>query len=362
MRAGWRFGVLVSATLRGHKAGMARTIALAIASAVLAALVVYLELATVGGALQFRSRSLAAGAGVAIVKADADMSAATCEAISDNLGVVNSGGLSRDTAVEVVTAPGVLLQKVAVTDGLLGLWGMDPSSVTASPAGGWLIGSDLSDELDIRVGDHLAVQGGNDAAVDAIVQRGPLTDTGARWLVEIVPPLGTIDECWVSFESAATITDLGALTSVFAANDSLSVRPFLRPDALSRDTRREILERPSRWGWLAFVVALSLVHYLVWRSRRNERALYSVVGTNRFEHLLRAQLDVAILTAVPSYVGAVTAIAAWTTATGATGAGTRPIVGALTTLSLGIGSLSLAAPLLAVPRRISGLIDELRAV
>jgi len=352
----------VSETLRGYKAGMARTIALSIASAVSAALLVYLELASVGGALQFRAQSLAAGAGVAIVKSDTGMSAAICEAISDNFGIVSSGGLSRNAAVEAITAPGVLLGKVAVTDGLLSLWGMAPSSVAASPAGGWLIGSDLSDELDIRAGDHLAVQGSKDAAVDAIVPRGPLTETGARWVVEIVPPLGTIDECWVSFESAVTITDLGALSSVFAASDGLSARPFLRPDALSRDTRREILERPSKWGWLAFVVALALVHYLVWRSRSNERALYSVVGTNRLEHLFRAQLDVAILTAVPSYVGAAMAIGAWTMTTGAAGAGTRPIIVALSTLSLGISFLSLAAPFLAVPRRAGGLIDELRAV
>lgn len=357
---GWGWRCLLVEAYRRLRGAPTRTASLAIAACVGAAALVLAETSSVGGAMRFRAESRSAGSGVAIVEAPAAIDAERCATIASHTGVVGSGALANRAAVALRTAPGVLVQTVDITGGLLRVWTGEVGGNDLSNAG-WIVGESLSSELGLNRGSTVRVEGGSDSTVGAVMPRGVRTSRPDRWLVSVVPPAGLMDECWVEFGSQVGAGELEYLTSAFADVDEAATRPLLRPNALSRDTGQEVRERLSSRGWMAFVVLIGLLHLVAWRARRRERALYTVLGTSRLEHFLMAQTEVLLVAVIPACAGALAVAMRWLLVEDVLLTGSQPLRVALANLSVGVICCLIVVPLLAVPLRIDRLYQELRS-
>lgn len=359
-KAGWRLQGLPVEAWRRLRSAPTRTISLSVATFLATVALVTAEASSVGDALTFRAESRQAGSGVAVIEALGAIDAQRCAAIGDESGIVGSGALATGTAVELRSAPGILVQTADVTSGLLSVWTATRGR-TGSADVGWVVGSSLRTELGLNRGGVAQVRGGQRAVIGTVLPLGVRTTRADRWLISVVAPTGAMDECWVEFMSPVGPTELEYLTAAFADVHEASARPLLRANLLSRDTSQEIRGRLSRNGWAAFAIVICLLHLVAGRARRRERALYTVLGTSRIEHFLMSQIEVVAVVIVPAIVGCFAATTRWLLVDDVALAGSLPLRVAITHMAVGVACVVIVAPILALPVRIDRLYQELRS-
>ncbi len=223
-------------------------------------------------------------------------SAARCEALNGQPGVVAAGGVFSPELATFETAPGVLFQRAAITEGALQVWapGLHQEGVAGRAM---VVGLALAEEMGLRVGSFAIPEGEAPALVTAVADVERRNPQVARWALELSPPAGGIEQCWVEFEPGAYEGGLAALPATFTSGDeTAAARPYIRSDEFTRDPAAEWAARPQRNGWpLAAALVAGLFALTAW-FRRSELGLYLAVGTPRSS--LMAMLAVEALLVV----------------------------------------------------------------
>lgn len=246
----------------------------------------------------FQASFLRSGGYVALgIPAEGDpQGAARCEALNGQPGVLAAGAVFAPEPDTLETAPSVRFQRAAVTRGVLRVW--DPR-LRMEPSGEreLVLGVALARELALRVGSWAIFEGQEPARVTGVAEVERRNPQVARWALEIVPPAGAIQECWVEFQPGAYERGLAALPAMFTTGDKEAIaRPYIRRDEFTRDPAAEWASRPQKEGWpLAAAVVAGLFALTVW-FRRSELGLYLALGTPRSS--LMAMLAVEALLAV----------------------------------------------------------------
>lgn len=258
----------------------------------------FVEVHQAGGLLAFESSYRDAGGYLSIVSAQGGVSAARCEALNGTPGVVAAGADRAEGQATFSSAPGVLYQQYGITNGMPRVWATASSVGDLPSAPGFFAGTALASELAVRAGLLLDRIGEPPAPLLAILdvsERAPQAD---RSLLELIPPAGNADECWVEFTPQAFAGGSGAVAAAFATGDAApAARPYISGDQFSRDPAAELESRPQRNGWAVVAVLLVGVFVLVAWLRRAELGLYLALGTSRVT--VTAMLAMESLLVVP---------------------------------------------------------------
>jgi hypothetical protein len=220
-------------------------------------------------------------------------------------GVVAAGGMRIAGTVSFVSAPGVLFQSAAVTEGALHVWAPSQRAEPADGTPAYVVGKALAKEIGLRDGSLTALTGEPVARVLGVLDSGRRNPQVQRWLLDVVPPAGTFDECWVEFSRESYSPGLAALAAWFAAGSKEPiVRPYTRKDEFTRDPLREFHDRPQRYGWLAAGGLIGAVFLLSAWFRRSELGLYLAIGTGRLQLVTMLAADALVLMATGAFIAA----------------------------------------------------------
>jgi hypothetical protein len=205
---------------------------------------------------------------------------------------VAAGAVRTIGQVSFTTAPGVLFQGVEATQEIVRLW--SPATKAVFPAGQFYVaGPALADELGVRPGLFVSTLAGPVAQIAFVLDTNSRNPQAGRWLIDVVPPAGTAQECWVEFRPGSFEGGLGSLAADFATGDKEPVvRRYIERDAFARDLASELAARPQRHGWIVVgVLLVGLLAMVAW-FRRADLALYLAVGTSRWELLMMLAVEV----------------------------------------------------------------------
>ncbi len=243
----------------------------------------------------------AAGGYVAVVEGEAGVDAQVCERLSEHPRVVASGGMRGGREIRTANAPGTRVSRLEVTPGLVRIW--DPDANEAPPTPGYLAGAAAAAELGLTTGGFVAPDNGQLAAV-TVIDPSRRNQFAARAFLDLVAPIGRLDQCWVEFQPQAFEAGLDWLPAVFT-DDRAQARRNVDRGQFATDPAQLLAARPQRWGWVAVGAIATAVITLMALFRRAETAVYRAFGLSMNGVLIAAQIETWILV-VGSYLAAVT--------------------------------------------------------
>jgi hypothetical protein len=275
----------------------------AIAAAAIGALA-FLELRQANELVAFQDDFTAAGGHVSVVSSQGGgVSAARCEALREWPGVIAAGSTRSTGTVDFATAPGTLFQSAALSEGLLAVWSPALAG-TGAVAGGYIVGPALAEELGLQTGSYTALSGEPPVRIDAVLDVARRNPVAARWLLDIVPPAGAAESCWVEFTRAGQPGGDAALAAWFAQGDGEPiVRRYLQAGEFARDPLAEFRSRPQRFGWIAVGGLIAAVFLLLTWFRRAELALYLALGVTRSQLRALLALEAAMILVAAGMLG-----------------------------------------------------------
>lgn len=307
----WQLRALAREAVLNLRSNATRTAVLAGITAAALGTLAFLELRQAADIRAFAREYDAAGGYVVVVTPaeGATLSAGRCAAIESQEGVIAAGPVRLIGVESFTSAPGVLFQSAVVGEGTLRVWTPGTQSAPSPPGESLAVGVALAKELGLRAGSYIAAAGGMPAAVSAVIdsRRNPQIQ---RWALDVAPPDGTADACWVAFRRASYAAGQTGLPAWFASGSREPlVRPYLRSDQFTRDPAQEFAGRPQRFGWLAaagLIVALAVL--AAW-FRRSEIGLYLAVGTSRAQLLGLLAIETLVVTAIAFLASTLWAVA-----------------------------------------------------
>jgi hypothetical protein len=292
----WRTGALVREAWLNVISSRWRTAGIVLAMTAILGSLAALELRDANELRSFQASFARSGGYVALGIPGSDpASAARCEAMNGQPGVVAAGAVFPAQLATLETAPGVLFQRAAITRGVLRVW--DPGArVPAATGRQVVIGLALAEEMGLRAGSYAMPQGEEPALVTAVVDVARRNPQVARWLLEPAAPEGSAEQCWVEFEPGAYEAGVASLAARFTTGDEEAVaRPYIRRDEFTRDPEAEFAARPQRNGWpLAGGLMAGLFALTAW-FRRSELGLYLAIGTPRVSLMLMLSVEALLL-------------------------------------------------------------------
>lgn len=278
----WRFGSLWREALANLRSNAIRSAVLGVVTAAMLGGLAFLELRDTAELRAFSERFRQSGGYVAIATAEGGISASRCAALDGRDGIIAAGAVRSRGQVTFATAPGVLFQSVELTPGTLRAWAPRSDVPLAETAGALLVGPALASELGVREGFVIHTEDGVAATIASVLDTGTRNPQSARWAIEVVPPGGTANDCWVEFEPGAYTGGLEMLAAYFTTGDrEAAVRPYTRQDEFSRNPQEELERRPQKSGWPLASVLIAGVAWLGAWFRRAELGLYLALGTPR---------------------------------------------------------------------------------
>ncbi|MES2209133.1 MAG: FtsX-like permease family protein [Chloroflexota bacterium] len=167
-----------------------------------------------------------------------------------------------------------------------------------------------------------------------------------RWMLQVVGPIGLVDECWAEFDRATEGVGPLLLAAWFVGEPGLEVKRLVSAGTLSRDPREELLNRPQQHGWIPGGMGLASVAWFVILSRRRETALYTAVGLSRPGLVMLVGVEFLLVVGVAWVAGILIATGVMY-ASGATLSGDQVLMGAVTSGSAALLA-SISIPILVV--------------
>lgn len=335
----WQLRALVREATANVSSSPSRVAVLGTVVMVLAAAIIWLELGVIGEARALEHRFAEAGGYVAVVSSESGVDARACDALGSLRGVIGSGGVRAGGQVATTTSPRVNFQRFEVTRGVLRVW--DPRLTTVPT--GLLVGKAAADELGLSVATWVDL-GEAGRARTTVLDPAQRNAFAARAFLDLVPPTGRMNECWVEFAPAMYEAGLRLLPAIFAADQAIARRVVDRGE-FAEDPSIVISGRITQWTWVPAALAASAVFALFALLRRSETAVYRAFGLSRLAVLLMFQVEVAQITAF-----GVAAASLWTTAAYAALVGVpsvEQIAAAMTTAVLFAMLVAAAAPCIA---------------
>ena len=239
-------------------------------------------------------------------------SAADCDALTAVPGVVAAGSvLGSPTSLRAANRPTRSYEHLRVTPGLLPLLYPDARLDAAAARPGVLVGPTVARELGLVRGATMPlVQSPLDAPTDRravlrvadVLPHSPRQSEDDAKVLEVAAPQGSIHDCLVEAHPDRVEAVQVAALGWFDTPKRPVVVPFLeRP--LGRTPEHDLPDRASRFGWLAAAALLAALHLTGWFARRQDVALYRLLGMPRRRLALLVAADVAITAFVPVLVG-----------------------------------------------------------
>lgn len=266
----------------------------------------YLELRTAADLTAFQRDYAAAGGYVAVVTGqEGGIDGGRCAALANWEGVVAAGGMRTAGTVSFVSAPGVLFQSAAVTEGALRVWAPSQRAEPADGTPAYVAGKALAKEIGLREGSLTALTGEPVARVRGVIESERRNPQVQRWSLDVVSPAGTFDECWVEFSRESYSPGLAALAAWFASgSEEPIVRPYTRKDEFTRDPLQEFRDRPQRYGWVAAGGLIAAIFLLTAWFRRSELGLYLATGTGRLQLVTMLAAEALLLVGTGALIAA----------------------------------------------------------
>ena len=291
-------------------ANWARTAVLAsIAFVIIGALTLW-ELTYILDLRRFLDELVARGGAVVVVESETGLGGDRCQRLSSERHVVVAGGVRLLTPTDLAHAPGLLVQRVAITEGALRAF--DPEWNTPSMSiGEVLVGDRLGNELGLVAGSQVWIDR-RSATVRGVVDttsRGALV---SRSVIEIVPADRPFDQCWVEFELASVGSGMDSLPTVFSGSGPLLIRPWLSVNELTRNPAEEFAMRPLQNGWPIAAVVLFLSGWIVAWFQRSDIALYRALGMSKSSVVVLWGIQYGAAVVLGSLIGFVWALALYT--------------------------------------------------
>lgn len=246
------------------------------------------------------------------ITSEASVDVARCEALGAIGGVRSAGAALSAITVIVSNQPQARYELAEVSAGYPSIiW---PGRDVSTPTGGAIVGDLMARNLGlvpgatVRITEEEDPTSVRDVTVDRVMPPSPRDEGADRRLLLIAPARGVTDECLVDPEPASS-GDVGALiVSWFSASTGISPIPYLIEDALARTPEDELSERLSAWAWPIGAGFLAAVTGFIWYGRRDESALYRLLGMTRASVVLMHFMEHFTVTVVPVQVGYVAAL------------------------------------------------------
>ena len=234
------------------------------------------------------------------------LAAIKCHALMGVDGILAAGGIMASESVRLGAEPDADLSLITVTPGYLAaawpeLQNFKPLSVVAGPD---LARSGVRSEDYVEV--HTLTQGRMLLRTDATPQHESTTGVD-RVLALVSAPEGTVSSCLVLTRAGVTNNTTNYLSSYFG--DGTSVRSALLPSTLVTSPDELLRSRLSQYGWLVSGLVCGIALLGFWFARRNEFALYRLLGLSEFSIVAMLMTELACLCLLPSQLGIVVGIA-----------------------------------------------------
>jgi hypothetical protein len=356
----WSFRALLGEALVNLRVNATRTLFLFAAVAVVCGSLALLELRQSSDLLDFQAGLVRSGGYVAVASVQGGISAAKCAALEGTPGVVAAGGVRSHGQATFATAPGVLFQSASITAGMVRTWDPAASREATSPATPALVlGRAASDDLGVRSGLAVVPEGESPVTVH-VIDPSVRNPQASRWVLDIVPASGVVDECWVEFTPGAYVAGLAGLPARFSdASTEAVARPYLRQGDFARNPQQELSGRPQRYGWVVAAALLAGIALLAAWFRRTEIGLYIALGTSRSAIAVMFATEIWVVAAVSwgvsmLWVLAIAELLGYNITFGAMG------LALLTSSSCALAVCAVAPPLCALVARgsIAGLLKD----
>jgi hypothetical protein len=271
------------------------------------------ELRTTDELAAFQSDFQSRGGSVAVVSdPEGRIDATRCASLAYRSGVRRAGSVTVGESVRVANAPGTLFQTATATPEAIRLWTLVPMSDTEL-SGGVVVGSAAAEELGLRPGMLVAIEGLGVQTVAAVANTDGRNPFVARWVFGVGPPSGFATECWVEFAPATIDVGMQILEAVFASiGPEVEVRRWLELDTFARNPIDELARRPQAVAWLLAGALMAMLMWLSVWTRTSEIGLYRAVGTSTSSIWLMGQLETLYLYAPAASAGFLWSVAAYT--------------------------------------------------
>ncbi len=298
----------------------ARSLLIAVVAAMLAASVVALSVAEVA-AIQGRFRDqVEQGRFVLVVRTPVrdGLDARRCDALRDLPGVRSAGAVLEETTAYPLASPLRPYDVLVVTPGLVPV--LFPTAPTATKAG-IIVGADAASELGLVPGSFLQTAPASARSHKALTAADPETAVdrhrvasvlptavratpAGRTIFEPVAASGSTSACFVDPAPPARSAVAVAMAGWFGPDQPAAVSPYLDEQVAGRQPEAELAGRATRWVWLAAALVLTALLSVLWYGRREEFALYRLLGLRRGSIAVLLAAETVVTVAGPSLVGA----------------------------------------------------------
>ena len=252
-----------------------------------------------------------AGRFVLVVEATdpAGFEAARCDAFGAVPGVEAAGAtLPPPPAVRSANRPTYPYDQIRVTPGMLGVLYPGVPLGRAASRPGVLVGPAAARDLGLVEGGILRSRAGRDVPIAGVLPHSPRRPEVDAKIVSIAAPTVKVRECDVATEPDRVEAVQLAALGWFDAGERPVISPFL-DRSLGRTPERELDDRASAWGWVAALALLAVLHLSSWFARRQELALYRLLGLSPGRLLLLLATEAAASILLPVVVGGSVGIA-----------------------------------------------------
>ncbi|MCU1370212.1 MAG: hypothetical protein JWO77_1406 [Ilumatobacteraceae bacterium] len=320
---GWSTRVAAGEATANVTSSSVRSLLIAAVAAVLAAAVVACSVAELA-AIQGRFRDqVARGRFVLVARSVGSdgLDAGRCDALRDLEGVRSAGAILHEDPTYPLAAPLRPYDRLVVTPGLLAVW--FPTSAGATDGTGLAVGADAAAELGLVPGaylqtastasrSHERLRPGDDTVarhrIVTVLPAAIRDPEAGRMLFETAAPTGTASACFVDPDPSARTAVEATLVGWFGRDQPASVAPLLDERQTGRQPEAELAGRAARWVWLTAALAISALMVVLWYGRREEFALYRLLGLRRRSIGLLLVVESTLIVALPGLVGAAIAL------------------------------------------------------
>lgn len=251
---------------------------------------------------------------VAVAGTPGGLDAARCEALGGVEGVVAAGSLLGSRSVRPAFLPLRPYQVVDATPGAVRAY-FPAAAPQVTAVSGVLAGRDTARELGLVDGAELALsdrEGDEDPDVLVVSKVLPPSSRSSeldRRLIAIRPAMGRTQACVVDLDPDHAGTAKDVVGAWFPAGDEAIVQPLPELPTAAPTPEEELARRLSNRGWAAAAGAVALVALSTWHGRRDEVALYRLLGASKRVILTMFVTETALLVVLPQAVGAAVVLA-----------------------------------------------------
>ena len=302
--------------LRGH---LLLTLCIALASLGAGAGVVSSSVAEATGILDYQTNAVGRGSTVFTVSAvdNTPISAARCDALNSVPGVVSAGAVvdNRTEAFRLGSSRPAYV--TYATPGMVHLIWPDKMQVLGANAGP-VVGSSLASEFGIVEGASIPLGSNIYTHTSVATSSSPRDENyDNRILIPLAAsPEMLVRTCLVEGVTGSQAEIEALLTGWFPAVPPIFVAPVV-PKGTYMDTDEMMRARITQYAGLAAGVLIAVVYGLICTMRRQEYALYHVLGLPPRRRLLMLTAETAASALLPFAIGCTVALALYVPVHGA---------------------------------------------